>query len=102
AIFGNEDKNTVTGQVTDDHGFPLEHVFVFPEPIGKTGGPIPEIAVYTNRNGCFVWHVPPGRYQFRFQKASYQTTYSVVKADANKVVRIRIKMKKEKKTAQPS
>ncbi|MBH8604103.1 carboxypeptidase regulatory-like domain-containing protein [Thermoactinomyces sp. CICC 10522] len=103
SLFANEGKSTISGQVTDHHGFPLEHVLVFPEPAGKTAGPIPDIAVYTDRNGCFAWHVPPGRYQFRFQKNGYQPTYIIVQTEASQKKKLHIKMipGREQKKAQP-
>jgi hypothetical protein len=77
-------KVQVTGIVTDEKGHPLPGVFVFPQPIGKTSGPIPEIAIYTDLNGKFVWHVPLGRYLFLFQKQGYDLMHLPVSASNGK------------------
>ncbi|MGA8943993.1 MAG: carboxypeptidase-like regulatory domain-containing protein [Thermoactinomyces sp.] len=65
------DKVKVTGTVTDATGFPVAQALVFPQPRGKTGGPIPEIARLTDEQGNFIWYVPVGTYDFIIQKQGF-------------------------------
>lgn len=77
---------TITGTVTDPTGQPLPWVLVTPEPIGQTSGPIPEIAIYTDKDGHFRWTVPSGPYDFVFQKEGYHTHRERVYAQPGKPI----------------
>ncbi|MFC7440382.1 carboxypeptidase-like regulatory domain-containing protein [Laceyella putida] len=77
---------TITGTVTDPAGHPLPGVLVTPEPADKTSGPIPEIAIYTDKDGHFSWTVPSGTYDFVFHKPSYVTHKVRVDARPGKTV----------------
>ncbi len=90
------DKVKVTGTVTDATGTPLAQALVFPEPKGKTGGPIPEIAKFTDEQGNFTWYVPGGSYAFIVQKQGFLMKRVPVDATkSQKTIHLKIILYKE-------
>jgi hypothetical protein len=61
----------VSGQVLDQIGNPLPGVIVTPIPTGSRPVALPRIVRYTDANGKFTWPVPPGTYDFTFQRNGY-------------------------------
>ncbi|MBA4603816.1 carboxypeptidase-like regulatory domain-containing protein [Thermoactinomyces mirandus] len=90
------DKTKVTGNVTDTTGAPIAQALVFPEPAGETGGPIPEIAKFTDEQGHFTWYVPVGTYNFIIQKQGFLLKRVPVTAtESKKTVHLRIILYRE-------
>ena len=52
----------IAGAVVDQRGTPLADVFVQVTPLDPAAGPVPEIAITTDRRGRYQWPLPPGRY----------------------------------------
>lgn len=90
------DKVKVMGTVTDVTGTPLVQALVFPQPKGKTGGPIPEIAKFTDEQGNFTWYVPTGSYDFIIQKQGFLMKRVPVEAtESKKNIHLKIILYKE-------
>lgn len=90
------DKVKVTGTVTDATGVPLAQALVFPQPKGKIGGPIPEIARFTDEQGNFTWYVPTGTYDFIIQKQGFLIKRIPVDAtESEKNIHLKIILYKE-------
>lgn len=54
----------IHGTVQDQQGQPAAGILVMPEAKGDHPFPIPEIAVFTDEQGKFIWNLPPGDYDF--------------------------------------
>lgn len=52
----------VNGRVVDNQNQPVANAFVQVAPIGDTPA-VPELAVFTDADGRFVWPLKPGRYR---------------------------------------
>lgn len=52
----------VDGRVLNANGTPVAGVMVQAASDGAQSGPIPELAIMTNRDGVFHWPLRPGRY----------------------------------------
>ena len=52
----------VHGQVVDDRNQPIGNAFVQVAPVGNSPA-VPELAVFTDADGRFVWPLQPGRYK---------------------------------------
>jgi hypothetical protein len=81
----------VTGQVLDLQGSPIHGVTVTPVPTGKRPVPLPRMLRYTDTLGRFTWRVPPGTYDFNFQKTGYLGQSKPVNA-TNGTIRMQVQM----------
>lgn len=75
----------LTGKVVDEQGKPVEGAIVTPSSRDKPPRPIPEIAVMTDAQGSFTWHLPgPGNYDITVIKEGYrQVTLPVMAGPGN-------------------
>ncbi|MFD0200747.1 MULTISPECIES: carboxypeptidase-like regulatory domain-containing protein [Saccharothrix] len=59
---------TVTGVVTDSAGLPVSDALVQPRSLDTPPHPVPELAVLSDQQGRYTWHLTPGRYEFTATK----------------------------------
>ena len=71
---GEPDKlrwGTVTGRV-EAGGEPVRQVLMEPRSLDDPAPPIPELAVFTNDNGRYEWHLPAGTYRVTTRAEGYR------------------------------
>jgi hypothetical protein len=73
----------VEGRITDAAGNPIAGVLVMPASSAKPPEAVPEIAVLTDAQGRYTWHLSPGPYTFTVTHEGYApaTQQIVVKPD---------------------
>ncbi|WP_164491620.1 carboxypeptidase-like regulatory domain-containing protein [Staphylospora marina] len=84
------------GTVLDEEQRPVSGALAVPESRDTSPYPVPEIAVYTNEQGVFTWHLPPGSWDFVISKPGYETARHAVSATAGqKEVRFTVNIRKK-------
>lgn len=64
----------VVGTVRNAAGQPVEMVLVQPRALDPNAAAVPEIAVYSGKDGRYSWDLPPGRWELTAVADGYRTT----------------------------
>jgi hypothetical protein len=63
--------NVVTGHVTDATGKPIAGAIIVPQSTDSPPQAVPEIGVFTDEQGRYQWHLPPGHYTLTIRSDGY-------------------------------
>jgi hypothetical protein len=61
----------VTGTVAEEGGRPVEGAMIVPKSLDINGPAIPEIAIFSDKDGRYQWPLRPGRFEVLVRASGY-------------------------------
>jgi hypothetical protein len=92
-IIGSDEKGLdagtmrqgAAGRITSLEGNPIEGAFVQARSLGTSGPPIPDIGIFSNNQGQYMWPLLPGTYVLSVTAEGYRPASGRVTVKAGQV-----------------